>query len=591
MPVVLPIVAVLLALISDEVQQGKQAAPASIEDLVRRIKTRWPEIGSTPLRLEDEDELVGLVRGLWEAQGGWPVAIPWGELVEDPFETRRAAVDLALSWPEVQELVEPSLVASSRPGDLRVAFPDVHKDPDGRFWIDVSADPVLASASGGSPIADPFDAARYPRPYWIVKIFVGTRLYVEPVANNPLLTGVGAGGKPIDKFDLDVLSGKTEHDLVAKKRARLQSGRATIDDVKYLLLGTVPFQFGPDGAQGGWYSAGDARGNRGGRQGFDESEVVWRDAWMLKRWGFSVPKLSLERGAFSADLWSQWIGGPITRIGDEAISDPRAYLRFLREWTKRGIYGYSEDALRDIARKSSREALETFLDRDLRLFIRDPSAWRARHHCKDAVLLDVLRMGMRLLEEQAEKAALRGVLDIEGEDSASDDSVRRHLYHPERRVSVRNALLAVHRAQLGVVDPRWAQWRGILLAWIRWGQSDWLAYEQAIIFFAQAEDLDGLSASLHLPDPTNRRYALVPMIKFAPEEAQLHLLDREDHPEVISYALSSWEEIRGADSARSLALDMKLAERLRALPPPDEMDPFLKYEWDQVRAKIKVLRP
>jgi len=192
-------------------------------------------------------------------------------------------------------------------------FAQVHKDEDG-FFILKSENPAGNKIRIGDLISD---YAINLNPYWSVKSIKGNRINLEPIGQNPFKTGVGAGGAKITSYDIDIFSGKYEEERRAKALASLNSGNADIDDVKYLLLGTVPTQMGPNGAQGGWYNPSDTYSNRGGKLRLSSQQIIQQDAQQLKDWGFKVPKKALD-GTIDKNVWSNWIeGNPTARELEE----------------------------------------------------------------------------------------------------------------------------------------------------------------------------------------------------------------------------------------------------------------------------------
>lgn len=183
-------------------------------------------------------------------------------------------------------------------------FNQVHKDDVG-FYILKHENPSGKSMSKNQLVAD---YAINMTPYWKITSIQGNRINLQPIEKNPFATGVGAGGAKLTQHDVKVYSGEYEKDRINKAHQAISSGNADVDDVKYLLLGTVPVQMGPNGSQGGWYNPYDVRNNRGGQKNLSEQQIIKQDAIQLKEWGFDVPKSALE-GSISARAWEEWLDG------------------------------------------------------------------------------------------------------------------------------------------------------------------------------------------------------------------------------------------------------------------------------------------
>ena len=157
------------------------------------------------------------------------------------------------------------------------------------------------------------DTAINRTPYWKVTSVdaANGKIYLTPIEPNPFASGVGAGGKILDEHDFDVLSGETEKKVVNNVLDGWNKGFvAEARDVAYLLSGTVPYNFGPNGAQGGWYNAHDTYSNRGGRKGMEAKDIVAQDAKTLQeKFGFEVPVAALE-GRMSAERWNDFVSNP-----------------------------------------------------------------------------------------------------------------------------------------------------------------------------------------------------------------------------------------------------------------------------------------
>ena len=175
----------------------------------------------------------------------------------------------------------------------------------------------LSKVNPGDQVAD---KALNLTPYWEVSYVDENsgRIYVNPIEPNPFISGVGAGGKEIDDHDMQVFSGEYEKERIDGVLKDISNGRyANPKDVAYILLGTVPVNMGPNGAQGGWYNLMDHYSNRGGQQGMTAEEMMMQDAASLKKLGFAVPQSALE-GTLSPNLFDYVIEGGLPNREEEA---------------------------------------------------------------------------------------------------------------------------------------------------------------------------------------------------------------------------------------------------------------------------------
>lgn len=189
-------------------------------------------------------------------------------------------------------------------------FADVRKDSGG-FYILREDNPDGWRMQPDDLIQD---VALNSTPYWRVLANDQERIDLEPIGPNPLLTGVGAGGYVFRADDFKVLTGEYERERVGKILVRLESDeQLQIFDVKYLLSGTVPLNFGPNGPQGGWYNPSDSYSNRA--RGKSAKEVMQYDADMLAHMGFDVPDAARE-GSIDPYEWGSFIESPAQMFSD-----------------------------------------------------------------------------------------------------------------------------------------------------------------------------------------------------------------------------------------------------------------------------------
>ncbi len=156
-------------------------------------------------------------------------------------------------------------------------------------------------------------------PYWeVTRIDEDSgRIYVVPFGANPWLTGVGAGGAKLTDHDFDVHTGKYEDERMDQVLDVINNKQYTrISDVAYILLGTLPVNMGPNGAQGGWYNLND-RGNRGSQRGMDIQDIMMRDSQSLKKLGFDIPVSALD-GTMPPDIFKYVIDGGLPYKAEEA---------------------------------------------------------------------------------------------------------------------------------------------------------------------------------------------------------------------------------------------------------------------------------
>ena len=580
-------VSTVLAWLDDAIAHGTTPAPLSREALLATVQAHWSEAGAGALPPDAEASLRRLVEAAWDraqtqiGAGGQPVFRPgWGEVVADPFTVRRTRVDLARAWPEAED-PEPvrSGLFQAPSGDWVVPFADVRRRETG-FGLPHPEDDALATLPVGTALGDDTMGARvgrFVRPYWVVVRQAPGWTEVIPTGANPLHTGIGAGGATIGDYDLAVLSGQVGRTARERALQKLRDHTAQIDDVKVLLGGTVPVQMGPNGAQGGWYHVDD-RANQGHAQGLDPETILVRDAAQLAAWGFAVPQgARVWPPAISTSVWNNWVSGPPSPTHAEA---PPGWLAVLRRRTERGRYRYDAASLAKLATEIDPAALRARLDRDLRDFLASPEAYKAAHPYGPTTLLAVIDDGFRRLDRQAAQRAEAQALDIEGEDSRDPVSLARQLRHPERRVSVRAARLAVQHAAVEALGRGPRLWRDRLHAWVQSGQGDWLGIETVLEHFDLEDDREGLVLGLTLPDPDNRRKAVSMLLRLDLAPVLAHLRT-EAHPQVLRAAVEGFNRVV-PDRAFALALDLRLFDRV---PPPSD-DVVLTYHAQEMASAL-----
>ena len=218
-------------------------------------------------------------------------------------------------------------------------FSNVRKDDEG-FFILKQDSPVGIKMKPGDQIAD---EALNLTPYWEVASINKNRINLKPIGTNPFLTGVGAGGAKLNKLDVQVFTGEYERKRIEQINKKIEKGNVTVDDLVYILDGTVPVNMGPNGAQGGWYAIGDWH-TRGAAKRMSEKEIMMADAKKLSDFGIDVPKKALD-GTMTPQMWSDWIGGETTHRVYYKPKNVDKYLDFNRKMTQKGRWNYSEEDL------------------------------------------------------------------------------------------------------------------------------------------------------------------------------------------------------------------------------------------------------
>jgi len=389
-------------------------------------------------------------------------------------------------------------------------FSDVRKDDKG-FYIFRNDNEAGSKMVPGHVLAD---FAMNQTPYWRVTSVDGERINLEPIGSNPFLTGVGAGGAKLTDFDIQIFTGEAERQKVEQISKKISDGDATIDDVKYLLDGTVPLQMGPNGGQGGWYNAND-RNNRGGRKGMGPQEVMMSDARKLQDWGFQVPAAAIS-GELDVSNWGRWLEGNGDSDIDYVPKNMDAWVDYHRKMTEKGKWRYDEERLEDMRRSFSLEKTQEYHEQIMQDFMSMEKAFFKKkypHLSGFDNLRDLTQFFKRQEEGVKKRLEKQDVYLTEGEDS-SEESVIKNVFSKERRVAIRNTVKLINMAR---EDSSYVKY---LHDMMKMGGSDWFANEKVIKFFEEIEDTEGLKYALEkLKDPTNRRYAYAAMARLAPDEA------------------------------------------------------------------------
>lgn len=211
----------------------------------------------------------------------------------------------------------------------------VKRDPVEGYYIDYLTFPgllVIDKMQVGDNIAgDTLNLT----PLWTVTHIDDqqSRVFVTPTDANPFSSGVGAGGAVLQDFDYDVLSGQAEKDIIDRVLVRIQTGNyVDYDDVAYILKGTVPYRFGANGAEGGWYSCTSWHARGAMKENLGPVEIMKQDARTLQKLGFDVPPKALT-GELKPESWSSLISGsketdPDLKLAGEDWNDPYTCIKF-----------------------------------------------------------------------------------------------------------------------------------------------------------------------------------------------------------------------------------------------------------------------
>ena len=240
-------------------------------------------------------------------------------------------------------------------GIWQLKFGNVKQDNIEGYYYDWADDPGSINNLEDVQVGDQIgDHALNMTPYWKVTYVDHdkSRIYVDPIKPNPLASygaqqqggdeedpviSIGAGGAPIRQSDLKVLTGEHEKERVDYVMDNWKKGHIyNPSDVAYLLLGTVPTNFGPNGPQGGWYNLSDTMSNRGGHKSMSPQEIMVADANTLKNtFHFKVPKKALT-GELEPGLFNSFVNGGLqdwekdgTEVEGEDFNDLHATINMI----------------------------------------------------------------------------------------------------------------------------------------------------------------------------------------------------------------------------------------------------------------------
>ena len=405
-------------------------------------------------------------------------------------------------------------IVKERHGVWQYPFNRARRDPKEGWYLDWFSEPGaisdLSKVSVGDQVAD--DKLNM-TPYWAVS-FVDQekgRIYVDPLESNPFTSGMGAGGHRFTEVDYDVYSGKYERERVDQVLDAIRNGEvSSYGDVKYLLLGTVPVQMGPNGAQGGWYNPEDTSNNRGGSHKdpktkipdpLNGKQIMAADAKKLAQMGFDVPPNAVD-GTLEVSVWRDLVGGGVqqkdydkVRLAGEDYSDPRKCAEFLLAHPQPDVKYRNLDSLMELFDQYPRKQINDLYFNDKKEEAeRLQEAWK-RGEFRDKKIEAIVR------ETLSRTAALE---------------------HPTF-------------GRTGF-DPYWN------------------VKENAILYAQRFGWMDILRAHEKDQDPSNRRYVVEAYGKNGDLEGILRMEGAESHPEVLRAILSSVHDLNG-DPGELIAKD------------------------------------
>lgn len=415
-------------------------------------------------------------------------------------------------------------------------FSNVRKDDRG-FFILKSDNPAGKNMKRGHLLAD---YAINQNPYWEISSIEGERINLKPIGSNPFITGIGAGGAKITDEDIKVFTGEHEQERIKEIQQKVNNGTATIDDVQYILLGTCPLRFGPNGPEGGWYNCSETMSNRGGKKGMRVEDIIKADAETLKKIGLKVP-LSALSGKLDPRDWNEWIEGKQDVL--YMPKDPEKYIDFKRKMTEKGKWRYDLKDLESEKLKYDKKALEEHYNNlILELNKLGPEEFKLKYpsykyydklSIKDLIVIYESRL-KDIEKREAESEKLRTEEEEPGDPLPS---ILKNVYSTEPRVSMRNISLLIEMAQEDPGDTINQYLKDIIS---NGGAKYYLANEKIIKYFELIDDVDGLKiASEKLSDPTNRRYALGYLINRGEDEFALSKLLPNESMEVLYTILSN----------------------------------------------------
>lgn len=425
-------------------------------------------------------------------------------------------------------------------------FVKVKRDSIEGYYIDWSEDSGLIPDPELVQVGDLVqDVSLNATPYWRVTGVFENNIYVEPYGDNPFLTGVGAGGATLTDYDFRVFSGEAEQERI-DWLLRVISERQFADyrDISYILLGTKAVRFGPNGAEGGWYTATDW-GTRGSKKGMSPIEIMVADAEALQKLGLQVPPNALD-GTLNPEHWTKLVGGThdligSTRLPGENWNDPLVCARWVLTHPQPQIRHRNAVALRDLMYR--RPQLKKLLRR---LRKEKVPEWGS-------------------VPNEVWDAALKSYLELERDirDSWEGDDDVKEL--------CRDVALKLYTSQ----HPTYTQNPHF--------DAYWFTKE---LFIRLAESYcwsDVLRMYADTRDSNNRKHVAWALKTCKDLEALLHMADNEEHAEALDAALSGIKEL---DKETFYAFVETNLDRLMELSKEDSSNAELNYYRMEMRKRI-----
>lgn len=423
--------------------------------------------------------------------------------------------DIETSAPIVSEIHKQTGVWSHR-------FSDIMKNDEG-FYILKSDTPHFKKMSVGDLLTD---LSLNHTPYWRISKIDDKSIYLEPIGSNPFKTGVGAGGAKLTQHDVDVFSGEYEKRRFESIQKKFDTGDATISDVVYLLDGTVPVNMGPNGAQGGWYTVTNTWSNRGGKKGKKPKQIMIDDANRLKSWGFHAPIKALD-GTMDPYDFSKWIEGNGSSDIDYIPRNLEKYVDFHKRMVQQGKWRMEPD-IEKLRQQTDEKYMEAYWNVVLNDFLKmSKKEFQFKYKYMEPNLQWITQVAKDSIEQVKKRKEKFKYYFVEGEED-TEESVLKAIYHPERRVAIRNIMYLIELCQ---EESKYVKY---LHDYVNLGGNDWYANEKVINFFNLIDDVEGLKlAAENFRDPTNQRYALCYLFDQGEEKFVLDKLEDQQDFEVI----------------------------------------------------------
>ncbi len=479
-------------------------------------------------------------------------------------------------WPKTQ--MQLRRIEKETEAGWRIGFENVVKAEDGRYYIPHSVEPISAMMKKGDPVSD--DSLNRTI-YWIVEsVDDGNGVtWVKPTAENPFLTGVGAGGARFTQHDSDVLSGKYENERIQDIKDQMQSGKIDLSELQYILLGNIPLHFGPNGSQGGWYSSRSLSSNRGGRKGVSSpSDIVMLDAHTIQQLAreYNLP-ISVPVAALSDDMkpedWDSYIAGNSLIDAENYIDDVDAYMnnysRFydfiegdVLENRRHRLKLYNDiNYINEYYNNKQQEVdeiiseLSTLSPKEIELkhkkFINKNGLSNLSPNYLQNVKQEIEDDRNDRINMYNNRIRTKRLYDVEGEDSTDPESVRKMIYSRDKRVQRRNIKNLVN---LAFQDPD--KYIPDIVNFVNNDNVDYLAKEEALeklsMFASGHPELINVlvNAAINAYDADNRSYSYSYIERNKNllsdkniEDLARHVAYSERDPRVINDALGYFHKV------------------------------------------------